>query len=94
MRLGQNPLRTRQAPYEMKDIICLVVTHLPCEEKPEYHKDRMEVIKTCLETMRNGIHRDHTFMVWDNDSKSEFRDWLQHIFEPDILILSKNIGNI
>jgi hypothetical protein len=92
MRQGQNPLRTQNAPYKMKDIICLVVTHLPCEEEPGYHKDRMEVVQTCLETMRNGIHREHTFMVWDNDSNSTFRDWLQHIFEPDVLVMSKNIG--
>jgi len=91
-RIGMNPLRFQPAPYQYKDIVCLVVTHLPCEEQPGYHKDRMEIVQACLNSMRNGIHRDCTFMVWDNDSKSEFRDWLQHIFEPDMLILSKNVG--
>ena len=91
-RTEMNPLRTQHAPYKMKDTILLVVTHLPCEDEPGYHKDRLEVVKTCLTSMREHAHRDHTFMVWDNDSRSEFRDWLQHIFEPDVLVMSKNIG--
>lgn len=91
-RIGQNPLRFQPAPYQYKDIVFLVVTHLPCEEKLGYHKDRLEIVQTCLNSMRNRAHREHTFVVWDNDSNSTFRDWLQHIFEPDILILSKNIG--
>lgn len=91
-RQGQNPLRTKPAPSQFKDIVFVVVTHLPCEETPGYHAGRMDVVKTCLQTMRWGAHRDHTFMVWDNGSNSEFRDWVQHIFEPDILVLSKNIG--
>src|SRR5512146_658994 len=92
MRIGQNPLRDKPAPATIQPIVCLVVTHLPCEETPGYHASRMDVVKSCLTSMRFGIRRPHTFMVWDNDSKSEFRDWLQHIFEPDILIQSKNIG--
>lgn len=91
-REGMNPLRFQHAPYEMKDIIFLVVTHLPCEDEPGYHKDRLEVVQTCLTSMRDRANRDHTFMVWDNDSKPELRDWLQHIFNPDILIMSRNIG--
>lgn len=92
MRIGSNPLRYKPAPYTFKNIVLLVVTHLPCEEQAGYHTQRMEVVKTCLTTMRERCNRDVTMMVWDNDSKSEFRDWLQHIFEPDILIMSQNIG--
>jgi glycosyltransferase involved in cell wall biosynthesis len=91
MRIGNNPLRNQPAPYQFKDIIFVVVTHLPCEMS-EYHSERMEIVKVCLSTMRNNCHRDHSFVVWDNGSKSEFRDWLQHIFEPDMLVLSPNIG--
>lgn len=92
MRIGHNPLRFKEAPYHHKDIVFVVVTHVPCEEQPGYHAERQEIVKLCLQSMRENAHRDHTFMVWDNDSKSEFRDWLQHIFEPDILVMSKNIG--
>ena len=92
MRTSHNPLRGKPASYQIKDIVLLVVTHLPCEDEPGYHKDRFEVVKTCLTTMREGANREHTFMVWDNGSNSTFRDWLQHIFSPDICILSQNIG--
>lgn len=92
MRTENNPLRGKPAPYSIKDIVLLVVTHLPCEEQPGYHKDRLEVVQTCLTTMRERCNREHTFFVWDNGSNSTFRDWLQHIFEPDICVLSHNIG--
>ena len=92
MRTEHNPMRREAPPYSFKNIVFVVVTHLPCEEHPSYHKERFEVVKPCLETMRAGAHREHTFMVWDNGSNSTFRDWLQHIFEPDILVLSHNIG--
>jgi hypothetical protein len=92
VRIGNNPLRNQPAPYQVKDVVCLVVTHLPCEESPGYHADRLEVVQTCLQTMRGNARRDVTFMVWDNDSRPEFRDWLQHIFEPDLLVFSRNVG--
>ena len=92
MRTQHNPLRAQPAPYIIKDTVLLVVTHLPCEEEPGYHKDRMDVVKTCLTTMRERAGRKHTFFVWDNGSNETFRDWLRHIFEPDILVESKNIG--
>jgi len=91
MRTEHNPLRGSQAPNTIKPIVFVVVTHLPCNDS-QYHFQRMEVIQTCLTTMRQNSYRDHTFLVWDNGSKDEFRDWLQHIFEPDILVLSSNIG--
>lgn len=92
MRQGMNPLRLSPAPYALQDIVFVVVTHVPCEEQPGYHKERQEIVKTCLTTMRQNAKREHTFLVWDNDSRSDFRDWLQHIFEPDVLIQSRNIG--
>ena len=91
MRIGNNPLRFEPAPYQMKDIVFLVVTHIP-DTTNEYHKDRMEVVKTCLQTMRDNSKRDHTFIVWDNESKEEFAGWLRYVFEPDVLVLSKNVG--
>ena len=92
MRTQHNPLREQAAPYEIKETVLLVVTHLPCEQEPGYHKDRMEVVQTCLTTMRERAGREHTFFVWDNGSNETFRDWLRHIFEPDILVESHNIG--
>lgn len=91
MRQGLNPLRFERAPEKINPIVFLVVTHLPCSDDP-YHAGRMEIIQTCLTSMREHAHREHTFIVWDNGSKDELRDWIQHVFEPDIFIASGNIG--
>lgn len=94
MRLGNNPLRFEPAPDKIKDIVFLVVTHLPdpIDNNNDYHGHRFEVVKTCLETMRNNSKRNHTFFVWDNGSEDGFRQWLQTTFQPDMLMLSMNIG--
>jgi hypothetical protein len=92
MRIGNNPLRFKPAPYEFKPVVCLVVVHLPDDDDTGYHAHRMDVVKTCLTTMRNGAKRDHTFFVWDNGSSIWFREWLEFEFKPDMLMLSPNIG--
>ena len=94
-RIGNNPLRFAQAPNTIENIVFVVVTHLPDPSGnsiTDYHGQRFEVIKTCLETMRDNSHRKHTFMVWDNGSEDGFKQWLQNEFKPDILVQSKNIG--
>lgn len=91
-RDGMNPLRFKPAPYSFKDIVLLVVTHLPDNDDTGYHAQRMEVVKTCLNSMRDKCNRDHTFMVWDNQSGTAFREWLLNDFQPDVTILSQNIG--
>ena len=91
-REGMNPLRFKPAPYNFKDIVLLVVTHLPDNDDTGYHAKRMEVVQTCLNSMRTRCNRDHTFMVWDNLSGPTFREWLLNEFNPDIAILSQNIG--
>lgn len=92
-RIGRNPLLLAPAPYTIKPVVFVVVTHLPCSDD-QYHAGRLEVIQACLNTMRQNAHQDHTFIVWDNGSKDELRDWIQHIFEPDIFIASQNIGKL
>jgi hypothetical protein len=52
----------------------------------------MEVIQTCLTSMRENAKLPHSIMIWDNGSCPELRDWLQFVFKPDVLILSENIG--
>jgi hypothetical protein len=90
MRVGQNPNKaaivSAYAPVALA-----VVTHLP-NTTTAYHSQRLEVVKACLTSMREGVHREHTFMVWDNGSIPDLRDWLRYVFKPDVLILSNNIG--
>ena len=78
MRTEHNPLRGSQAPNTIKPIVFVVVTHLPCNDS-QYHFQRMEVIQTCLTTMRQNSYRDHTFLVWDNGSKDELRSSVHSI---------------
>ena len=87
-----NPLRFKPAPYAFKDIVLLVVTHLPESDNTGYHNKRMEVVQTCLNSMRSRADRESTMMVWDNESSPTFREWLLNEFNPDVAILSKNIG--
>jgi hypothetical protein len=88
-RIGRNPLSGQHVDH-FESLVFAVVTHLPNLEG--YHAQRLEVIQTCLTTMRQGAHTKHSFIVWDNGSIPELREWLQCDFKPDALILSGNIG--
>lgn len=66
-----------------------VVTHLTSHP---YHKDRMEVVKLCLDTMIAGLQgTSYELLIWDNDSTPEFRAMLE-AYNPDVLVKSKNVG--
>ena len=88
MRVGDNPNRSAAA-NNYTPVVLTCVTHMP--NQVGYHAKRLEVIQTCLTTMREG-HEDKTMIVWDNASCRQLRNWLQYDFEPDVLILSENIG--
>ena len=89
MRTGMNPNRQAKAdgyaPYIASSII-----HLPNFEG--YHKERFEVVKTSLTTMRENAGLDCQILVWDNGSCQEFRDWLLNEYKPDAVVLSMNVG--
>ena len=89
MRLGSNPNRTRQAD-QFTPIVLTVVTHLP--NLKGYHQHRMEVVQTCLKTMRDNSGGDYTVIVWDNGSCEEFRAWVRDEYKPDVFIESMNMG--
>jgi hypothetical protein len=74
MRVGRNPL-TNQMTDGLPDLVMSVITHLPNEMG--YHERRMDVIKACLLSMRNGAPKIPV-TVWDNGSCSRLTNWLQH----------------
>lgn len=87
MRIGNNPNRGKGvAGYSSVVLTC--VTHLPHQEG--YHAGRLEVIQTCLSSMRREY--DQSIIVWDNGSCDALRDWLQYEYKPSQLVLSENIG--
>lgn len=89
MRIGNNPLRgTKVNP--MPEIVGIVITHLP--DLTGYHAERLEVVQTCLSTMRDNAGRDLAICIWDDGSVPELLDWLEHEFRPEYLVHSPNHG--
>ncbi len=89
MRTEMNPNRLKitdgYAPY-----IASAIVYLP--DFAGYHAQRFEVVKTSLLTMRENAGLNCQTLIWDNGSCAEFRDWLLDIFQPDFVVLSKNVG--
>lgn len=84
-----NPDRkTKSVKYP--PIVAGIVTYLPNEIG--YHQGRMEVIRTCLTSLRKNANQDIGIMVWDNGSCPRLLDWLRNVYKPDWLITSPNIG--
>lgn len=89
-RVGNNPKKLESSDARLHKLVLACVTHLPNLEG--YHAERLEVVQTCLRTMREGAKLEHSLTVWDNGSCPQLRDWLQYEFKPDVLILSPNVG--
>jgi glycosyltransferase involved in cell wall biosynthesis len=85
-----NPNLQAEAPFHFPPILEAVITHLPNQD--EYHGVRLEVIQTCLKSMRKFDGHDYPVMIWDNGSCSDLTDWLRNVYKPDYLILSPNVG--
>lgn len=91
MRVGSNPNKGNVLAEQLKPIVLAVVTHLP-NITTAYHSKRLEVVQTCLTTMRQNAQMETTFLVWDNGSIPELREWISGEFIPDVFIQSENIG--
>lgn len=85
-----NPNARATAPFHFPPILEAVITHLPNTQ--DYHGVRLEVVQTCLTSMRKHDGHGYPVMVWDNGSCPALTDWLMHEYKPDYLILSPNIG--
>ena len=89
MRTEMNPNRQAKADG-FAPFVASSIVHLPNFEG--YHKDRFEVVKTSLLTMRENAGLDCQTLIWDNGSCLEFRDWLINEYKPDFAILGVNLG--
>lgn len=90
MRIGVNPLRNSMAPNKAPKVVAAVITHLP--NQIGYHKERLAIVKACLNSMRENASMKCAVMVWDNGSCNELKDWLVSNYRPEYLVLSPNIG--
>lgn len=91
MRVGSNPMKDRQAPARLPGAVMAVITYLP-ETQGGYWLERMEIIQTCLTSMRKNAGMDAAVLVWDNGSCDKLRNWLRNVYQPDYLMESPNIG--
>lgn len=89
MRVGTNPM-ARELAEPRRDIVISAITHLPNEDG--YHAKRFDVIRLSLEAMRKHAGIKAHVCIWDNGSSRIFREWLQDEYQPDTLILSRNVG--
>jgi glycosyltransferase involved in cell wall biosynthesis len=59
----------------------------------DYHAERLNVIKACLETMRiNAGDENFQVLVWDNGSCDQLTHWLRRSYQPDLLVEGPNVG--
>jgi hypothetical protein len=87
-RVGRNP-NTNLLASPMPSVLMAVITHIP--NTTGYHKDRVNVVQLCLESMRANAGADAKVMVWDNGSCGKAQQMLLS-FGPDYLVLGENIG--
>ena len=94
MRLGQNPAKSIDKVPQPEEVTVAVVTYIPFLEG--YYAESLEVLKVCLNSIRENTGLPYDLMVFDNASCPEVRQYLLDIRQKgaiQYLILSdKNVG--
>lgn len=88
-RNGFNPMRRVQMDPE-NPCVAAVITHLPNQEG--YHKNRLEIVKLSLTSMKKHLNPNVELWVWDNGSCADLTEWIQRAIKPTRLFLGPNIG--
>ena len=95
-RIGMNPSRGKKSDYAPARVTVAVLTYLP--NSVGYYQNRLEVTKTCLQSILKNTSVPYDLMVFDNGSRPELVDYLRQLRDEgaiDFLILSgQNIGKI
>lgn len=90
MRLGLNPNKAKPASVVWEKVVLHVITHLP--SRVGYHKERLEIVQTCITSMLNGVRMPHSLIISENESCNELTEWIRDCVKPTMLISSKNFG--
>jgi glycosyltransferase involved in cell wall biosynthesis len=94
MRVGQNPAKSMQDVPQPEKITVAVVVYIPFLSG--YYEHSLDVLKLCLDSLRDNADLPFDLMVFDNASCAEVRDYLageQAAGLLQTLVLSeKNIG--
>ncbi len=94
MRIGQNPAKYLQEVAKPARITVAVLNYLPFLSG--FYAEGLEVLKVCLESIREGADLPFDLLVFDNGSCEEARQYLLDEHQAgriQFLILSeKNLG--
>ncbi len=95
-RIGMNPSRGKKSDYVPARVTVAVLTYVP--NSLGYFENRLEVTKTCLQSIFKHTSVPYDLMVFDNGSRPELVETLRQLKDEgaiDFLMLSsRNIGKI
>ena len=69
-----NPSRGKKSDYAPARVTVAVLTYLP--NSVGYYQNRLEVTKTCLQSILKNTSLPYDLMVFDNGSSQEVVDYL------------------
>ena len=91
-----NPSRGKKSAYAPAQVTVAVLTYLP--NAVGYFENRLEVTKTCLQSIIHNTKAPYDLMIFDNGSRPELVEYLKGLRDEgsiDFLILSaQNVGKI
>jgi glycosyltransferase involved in cell wall biosynthesis len=94
MRLGQNPAKFIEEVATPQPVTVAVVTYIPFLSG--YYSQSLEILKLCLQSIRQNTDVPYDLLVFDNASCPEVRLYLSQIHERGeiqfLLLADKNIG--
>jgi len=98
MRIGQNPEKSNVALSTNILHRVVIPVYIP-NLKEEYFKDGLDILKLCLESLLNTIHRKTRISIINNGSCAEVSKYLEQLYEQhleiDQLFNSKiNLGKV
>lgn len=95
-RIGYNPSRGQETSYHPARVTVAVLTYLPNQDG--YFRERLDVTRTCIESILANTPGDFDLLVFDNGSCPPLVDYLRGLRQRglvDYLLLSgRNIGKL
>jgi hypothetical protein len=94
MRVGQNPAKSIEHVPQPQAVTVAIVVYIPFLSG--YYAQSLDVLKTCLSSLRASTQESYDLLVFDNASCAEVRrylsDLLQHGQIQYLVFSDKNVG--